>query len=141
MWAISPNLRIKLDKKRRRKTVWGRKWADFLLGRKEKNTRRVREGGKRKRKIKSKLLSSIHGVPSVRIRRDKNESSSTRRGLRVGIENTGFYREFKRGVREIKGLGFRKCPRDFLEFLLHSKRKGFFLLWFIFHSRSCLVAF
>ena len=45
---------------------------------------RGREGEKKKRKKKSKLLSSIYGVPSVLICWAKNESSSTRRGLRVG---------------------------------------------------------
>ena len=68
------------------------------------------------------LLSSIHRVLLVGIRRAKNESSSTRRGLCVGTENIGFRRGFKRGVREIKSFGFKKCPRDFLEFLLRSKR-------------------
>ena len=81
-----------------------------------------RERERRREKKQSKLLSSIHGVPSVGICRAKNESSFTRRGLRVDTENTGFRRGFKRGVREIKGFGFRKCPRDFLEFLLRSKR-------------------
>ena len=42
-----------------------------------------------------KLLSLIHRVSIVRIRRAKNESSSTRRGLRVSTKNTGFHREFK----------------------------------------------
>ena len=79
-----------------------------------------REGEKKKKKKKSKLLSSIYGVLSVGIHRPKNESSSTRRGLHMGTKNTGFPRGFKRGVREIKGFGFRKCPREFLEFLLRS---------------------
>ena len=70
----------------------------------------------------SKLISTIYGDRLVRIRRAKNESSSTRRGLRVGTKNTGFRRGLKQGVWEIKGFGFRKCPRDFLEFLLRSKR-------------------
>ena len=81
---------------------------------------RERERGREKKKFK--LLSSIFGVPLVRIRRVKNESSSTQRGLCMGTENTRFRRGFKRGVREVKGFGFRKCPQDFLEFLLSSKR-------------------
>ena len=89
----------------------------------------------------SKLLSMIYKDRLVGIHRAKNESSSTRRVLRVGTKITGFRRRFKQGVQEIKGFGFRKCPRDFLKFLLRSKRKGFFLLWFIFHSRDCLVGF
>ena len=44
----------------------------------------------RKKKKKSKLLSSIYGVSPIEIRWAKNESSSTRRGLRMGTENTGF---------------------------------------------------
>ena len=84
--------------------------------------------GERKKNLK--LLSSIYRVSSVEIRRDKNESSSTRRGLHVGTKNTGFHQGFKGGVREIKGFGFRKCPQDFVEFLLRSKRYGFFLFWF-----------
>ena len=79
----------------------------------------MREEEKRK---KSKLLYSIYRVLSVRICRAKKESSSTRQGLRVGTENIVFHRGFKGGVQEIKGFGFRKCPRDFLEFLLHSKK-------------------
>ena len=75
-----------------------------------------------KKKEKSDLLSLIYRVPSVGIRQGKNESSSTREGLRVDTENTGFCQGFKQGVREIKGFGFRKCPRDFLEFLLGLKR-------------------
>ena len=42
----------------------------------------------------------------------------------MDTENKGFRQRFKRGVREIKGFGFRKCARDFLEFLLRSKRYG-----------------
>ena len=77
---------------------------------------------KSKRKKKSKLLSLIYKVPSIGIRRAKNESSSTRRGLRMSTKNTGLHQGFKRGVWEIKCFEFRKCPRDFLEFLLRSKR-------------------
>ena len=40
------------------------------------------------------LLSSIYGVSTVGIRRAKNESSSTRRGLRVRPKNKGFRRDF-----------------------------------------------
>ena len=80
-------------------------------------------GFSRKReREKTKLFSSIYGVSSVGIRWAKNESSSTQRGLNVGTKNTGFRQGFKRGVREIKGVGFWKCPQDFLEFLLRSKR-------------------
>ena len=82
----------------------------------------MRERGREKRKKKSKLLSSIYRVSSVGIYRAKNESSSTRQGLRVGTENMRFRRRFKQGVQEIKSFGFRKCPWDFLEFLLWSKR-------------------
>ena len=59
----------------------------------------------------------------------------------MGTENTGFRRGFKGGVLEIKGFGFKKCQQDFLEFLLRSKRYGFFLLLFVFHSKGCLVVF
>ena len=41
------------------------------------------------------LLSSIHGVPTVRFCRVKHEKCSTRRDLRVGTKNTGFHREFR----------------------------------------------
>ena len=84
---------------------------------------RKREREKEKKK-ETKLLSSIYRVLSVEISWVKNESSSTRQGLRVGTENMGFRRGFKQVVREIKGFGFRKCPWDFLEFLLSSKRYG-----------------
>ena len=49
MWALSPNLRIKLEKKIKTKSVLGQKLKDFLLGEKKK-TRRVREGEKREMK-------------------------------------------------------------------------------------------
>ena len=49
----------------------------------------------------SKLLFSIYGVPSVGIRRAKNESSSSRRGLREGTKKKGFQ-------RRSKGKGFGK---------------------------------
>ena len=39
----------------------------------------------------SSLLSSIYVVSTVGIRWAKNESSSTRRGLRVSTKNTGFH--------------------------------------------------
>ena len=59
----------------------------------------------------------------------------------MGTENTGFHRGFKGGVWEIKGFGFKKCQHDFLKFLLHSKRYEFFILWFVFHAKGCLVVF
>ena len=68
------------------------------------------------------LLSTFYGDRLVEIYRAKNKSSSTRQGLRVGTKNTGFCLGFKRGVREIKGFEFKKCPLNFLEFLLGSKR-------------------
>ena len=43
----------------------------------------------------SSLLSLIYVVSIVGIYRVKNESSSTRRRLRVSTKNTGFRREFK----------------------------------------------
>ena len=76
----------------------------------------------RERGREFQLLSTIYGDRLVGIRRTKNESLYTQRGLCVGIENTGFRRGFKQGVQEIKGFGFRKFQRDFLEFLLCSKR-------------------
>ena len=42
----------------------------------------------------SSLLFLIHGVSTFGIRQAKNESSSTRRGLRVSTKNTGFRQEF-----------------------------------------------
>ena len=44
-----------------------------------------------------RLLSSIYGVLSVRIRLAKSESSSTRRGLRVGTKKNGFHQRSKGG--------------------------------------------
>ena len=113
---MSPNLRIKLDKK---KISFGQKLSRFSAGEKKKTRR---EKGREKKNQKSKLLFSIHGVPLVGIRWAKNENSSTRRGLCVGTENIGFRRGFKLGIRETKSFWFKKCPRDFLVFLLRSKR-------------------
>ena len=80
-----------------------------------------RKKEREKEKEETKLLSSIYRVPLVGIHRLKNKPSSTRRGLRMGTENTRFHRGVKRGVWEIKSFRFRKCPRDFLEFLLRYK--------------------
>ena len=48
-------------------------------------------GKREERKGAFKLISSILGVPSIGIRRAKSESSSTRRGLRVGTKKEGFH--------------------------------------------------
>ena len=76
---------------------------------------------KRGRK-RPRFHSTIYGIPSVGIRQAKNDSSSHRCGLRVGIENMRFLRESKQGVQEIKGFRFRKRPRGFMRFILRSKR-------------------
>ena len=76
----------------------------------------------KREKKKFKLLSSIYRVPSIEICQLKNKSSYTQRGLRVGTKNTRLHLGFKRGIREIKGFGFRKCQQNFLDFILDSKR-------------------
>ena len=83
MWAMSPNLRIKLGKRR----FWGKRshFPGF-------SHKREREKEKKK---ETKLLSSIYRVLSVEISWVKNKSSFTRQGLRVGTENMGFRRGFK----------------------------------------------
>ena len=66
MWqdvSYSLNLRIKLEQKGEK----GEKGPIFLV---------LSERERRKRGGESKLLSTIYGVPSVGIRRAKNESSS-----------------------------------------------------------------
>ena len=68
-----------------------RKKNSFLSFLFELERERERE---REEKIKPSL-SSIYRVSSIGIRRAKNESSSTRRGLCVGTENMGFHRGFK----------------------------------------------
>ena len=68
----------------------------------------MRERERKKKKEKSKLLSLIYGVSSIRIRRAKSESSSTRRGLRVGIKKERFHRRSKGGdfrKSKFSGLG------------------------------------
>ena len=54
---------------------------------------------------KSKLLSSIYGVLSIGVRRAKNESSFTRRGLLLGTENTIFSEDSNKEFRKSKVLG------------------------------------
>ena len=100
------NLSIKLEQKR----IWERGSPFSELCMREEKEREKKE-----------IQTSLFDLWSS-FGRAKNESSSTRRGLRMGIENTGFRRGLKQGVQKIKGFGFRKCPRDFLEFLLRSKR-------------------
>ena len=92
--------------------------------------------GKGERRERLQLLSTIYEDQLVGIRRAKNESSSTRRGLRVGTENMKFLRGFKQGVLEIKGFRFRKCPRDFLKFLLRSKGRDSSYLCLFFALRA-----
>ena len=82
----------------------------------------TRESERREKEEIQELPSKMYRVPSVEVHRAKNESSSHRQGLRMGTENTGFRRGSKRGVQEIKGFGFKKCPQGFLGFLLSSKR-------------------
>ena len=80
--------------------------SGFFVGKKKQKRRESKEGEK---EIKhSNLLPPIPRVPSVGIHRAKSESSSTRQGLRVGTKNTRFHRGLNRGVREVKGFGFRK---------------------------------
>ena len=74
----------------------------FLVG--ENVSSRVRRREKKNKKMKTSIFNPFL---SVGIRRAKNISSSTQRGLRVGIENTGFLRgsseEF--GKSKVSGLG------------------------------------
>ena len=79
-------------------------------------------GEEREMEREFQLLSTIYRDRLVGIRPAKNESSSTRREVRVGTENMGFHRGFKRGIREIKGFKVKKYPQDFIEFLLRFKR-------------------
>ena len=74
-----PRIQSIKGKKKRKKLIF------FLV--------RTREREGEKKKIK--LFSTIYGVPSIGIRQDKNESPSTRRGLSVGTEKTGFHLGFK----------------------------------------------
>ena len=55
--------------------------------------KRRKPGEGEKRKIKIKLFSSIHGVPSIEICWVKNESSFTRRGLHVGTKTRDFTKD------------------------------------------------
>ena len=82
----------------------------------------MREEKGRENKELPRLLSSIYEVPSVGIRRAKNESSSTQRGYAWVPKTRDFTEDLSEEFREIKGFGFRKCPLDFLEFFLRSKR-------------------
>ena len=82
----------------------------------------VREGKGRENKELPRLLSSIYEVPSVRICRVKNESSSTRRGYAWVPKTRDFTEDSSEDFLEIKGSRFRKCPLDFLEFFLRFKR-------------------
>ena len=108
--AHMSNLSIKLEQKR----IWERgSLFSGLCMREEKG---------RKNKELPRLLSSIYEVPSVGIRRAKNESSYTRRGYAWVPKTRDFSKDSSEEFLEIKGFGFRKCPLDFLEFFLRSKR-------------------
>ena len=50
-------------------------------------------------------------------------------------------KDFVENSSEELGRSWVSSLRDFRKLLLRSKRYGFFLLWFIFHSRGCLVEF
>ena len=67
---------------------------------------------------RTKLLSVIYGVSLVRVHRAKSESSSTQRGLRVGIKNVGFCQRFEGGFGKSKISGSGSFP----PMLLHYKR-------------------
>ena len=67
--------------------------------------------GKRGERELTSFLSTIYGVPSVGIRRDKKQSSSPRRGLCAHTKNGEFHRRSKGGrFREIKDFGLRRLP-------------------------------
>ena len=80
----------------------------------------VREREERNRAFK--LLYSIFGILPVGIRRAKSESSSTRRGLRMGTQKEGFHRRSEGGdLGKSKFLGLGKFLRPSLV-LLRFKR-------------------
>ena len=107
-WVTSFNLRSKLEQKGQK----GKTDPIFLL---------LSKSERREKEEIQELPSKIYGIVSVELCRAKDESSSDRRGLRVGTENAVFLQGSKRGVWKIKGFRFRKCPRGFLGFLLRSK--------------------
>ena len=87
MWCdVSHSLKFKWD-------TWEKREITVSAG--GENVRESKEGEKEREH--SNLLSPIPGVPSVRIRRAKSESSSTRRGLRVGTKKEGFHLRSKGG--------------------------------------------
>ena len=51
------------------------------------------ESERKEKKESQDLPSKIYGVSSIEVRRAKNESSSHRRGLRVGTENARFFED------------------------------------------------
>ena len=81
-----------------------------------------RENERRGKEESQEPPSKIYRISSVEVCWAKNKSSSHQQGLCMGTENLGFRQGSKRVVREIKGFGFRKCPRGFLGILLLSKR-------------------
>ena len=88
-------------------------------------------GRERERKVeRAKLLSSIPRVPPTEFVEQR---------VKVHLLDDGY-------VWVPKRRGFTEDPREEvflrpLSVLLCSKRSGFFLLWFIFHSKGCLVVF
>ena len=106
-WALSLKFKDKLEN-----VKLERGGGDLLLEKEKKNNNKNVRGSKEgDKEIKhSNLLSPILEVSPVGIRRAKSKILYTRRGLLVGTKNTGFHQGFKRGVWEIKGFGFRKCP-------------------------------
>ena len=72
-WALSLKLKDKLENAKLE-----RGGRDFLLEKKKKKNRNVRESKEEEKEIKhSNLLPPIPGVPLVGIRRAKSESSSS----------------------------------------------------------------
>ena len=68
------------------------------------------------------LLSRFAGDPTVEIRRDKKESLSTRRGLRVGFGFESFDKLREVGVSPY--LGFTLCLSTLLMFELNEAVRG-----------------
>ena len=87
---------------------------------------------KREKEDNQELPSTVHGVPSIRIRRAKNESSSHRRGLWV-LKTWDFSKDSNEEFEKSKVLGLGSVLGTSYDYYYAPRGREFFILRFIFY--------
>ena len=117
---------------RRVKThFWGRKIIFLLSGRERERERKKKIPNFSLRSTKFRWSEFVEPRTKVHLPYE----------VRVGTENMGFHRGFKRGVQEIEFFGIRRCSRDFLQFFyaLRGRNSSYFGLFSTLRAVGCVL--